>query len=171
MMMRCLQESFTPIERFLSRYPYNLLYMALARADRVIKLAGNPTDQQMQNLMSIDDLIEESDGMVYDYTRTKAVDWTEGVTHGFEWARSASEYLAASILCNEFHDINQKADIYDKKGMEKLKMLRQIGYGNLDGDNPAFYSTVTTSKVVPGASGLIKPMRYRSTNAFGGEYD
>jgi hypothetical protein len=55
--------------------------------------------------------------------------------------------------------------------MEKLKMLRQIGYGNLDGDNPSFYSTVTTYKTVPGAAGLVKPMRYRSMNAFGGEYD
>lgn len=145
--------------------------MALARADRVIKLAGNPTDQQMQNLMDIDDLIEESDNMVYDYTRTKSTDWTEGVSHGFQWAREASEYLAASRLCNEFHDINQKADLYDKAGMDKLKVLRQIGYGTLDGDNPSFKSSVTPYKTIPTAYGFLKPIRYRSNNAFGGEYD
>lgn len=142
--------------------------MALARADRVIKLAGNPTDQQMEGLMDIDDVIAESDSMVYDYTRTKEDQWTENVTHGFEWAREASEYLAASRLCDEFHDINQKADIYDKKGMAKLKILRQIGYGTLDGDNPSFTTTVTSSKT---SAYLVKPIRYRSNNAFGGEYD
>src|SRR6188508_3486697 len=126
--------------------------MALARADRVLKLAGNPTDQLMEGITDIDEIIEDGDDMVYDFTRTTAADWVEGVTHGYEWAREASEYLAASRLCNEFHDINQKADIYDKKGMEKLKTLRQIGYGNLDGDNPSFYSTVTTYKTVPGTT-------------------
>jgi hypothetical protein len=145
--------------------------MALARAERVIKLAGNPTDQQMESLMDIDDLIEESDQMVYDYTRTTITQWTDGVTFGYEWARQASEYLAASRLCDEFHDINQKADMFNKKGMEKLKALRQIGYGTMDGDNPSFSSTVTSYKTIPSSSGLIRPMRYRSDNAFGGEYD
>ena len=148
-----------------------IVYMALARADRVIKLAGNPTDQQMEGLMDIDDLIAESDEMVYSYSRTKAIDWTENVTFGYEWARQASEYLAASRLCDEFHDINQKADMYNKKGMEKLKALRQIGYGTMDGDNPSFESTVTPYKTIPSSHNLTRPMRYRSDNAFGGEYD
>jgi hypothetical protein len=143
--------------------------MALARAQRVLKLAGNPTDQLMEGITDIDDIIEDSDDMIYDYTRTDTDDWIEGVTHGYEWAREASEYLAASRLCNEFHDINNKADIYDKKGMEKLKTLRQIGYGNLDGDNPSFYSTVTSYKTT--ATGHVSPARYRSMNAFGGDYD
>lgn len=111
-----------------------------------------------------------SDSMVYDYTRTTADKWTENVTHGYEWARDASEYLAASRLCDEFHDINQKADLYDKKGMAKLKILRQIGYGTLDGDNPSFTSSVTSSKTNPTAY-MVKPLRYRSDNAFGGYYD
>ena len=64
--------------------------MVLARADRVIKLAGNPTDQQMQNVTDIEDIIEESDDMVYDYTRTVETDWVENVTHGYSWARDAS---------------------------------------------------------------------------------
>lgn len=143
--------------------------MALARAQRVLKLAGNPTDQLMEGLTDIDEIINDSDELVYDYTRTAASDWTEDVTHGYDWAREASEYLAASRLCNEFHDINNKADIYDKKGMEKLKTLRQIGYGNLDGDNPSFYSTVTSYKTV--ASATVSPTRYKSRNAFGGDYD
>ena len=145
--------------------------MALARADRVLKLAGNPTDQLMEGITDIDEIIEDGDDMVYDYTRTKAEDWVEGVTHGYEWAREASEYLAASRLCNEFHDINQKADMYDKKGMEKLKTLRQIGYGTLDGDNPTFTSVVTSYKTIPGTTTTMRPPRYRSANAFGGEYD
>jgi len=145
--------------------------MVLARADRVIKLAGNPTDQQMQNVTDIEDIIEESDDMVYDYTRTVETDWVENVTHGYSWARDASEYLAASRLCNEFHDINQKADMYNKNAMEKLKTLRQIGYGDLDSDNKSFYSTVTPYKTVGSSSIDGSLLRYRSRNALGGEYD
>lgn len=142
--------------------------MALARADRVLKLAGNPTDQQMTGSTDIDDIIEEADSMIYSYTRTKAEDWTEGITHGFEWARDAAEYLAASRVCNEFHDINQKADMYDKTAMEKLKILRQIGYGTMDGDNPTFTSVVTSYKTIPGTTTYMRPIRYLSDNAFGG---
>ena len=145
--------------------------MALARADRVIKLAGNPTDQQQEGMTDINDIIEDSDGLVYSYTRTTAADWVEDVTHGYEWAREASEFLAASRMASEFHDINQKADIYNKAGMEKLKILRQIGYGSLDGDNPSFTSVVTSYKTIPGTTSTMRPPRYRSTNAFGGEYD
>lgn len=145
--------------------------MALARANRVIRLAGNPTDQQMQNITSIDEIIEDSDGLVYSYTRTTAADWIEDVTHAYEWAREASEYFAASRLAFEFHDINQKADRYEKLAMEKLKVLRQIGYGTLDGDNPSFHSVVTSYKTIPGTTSTMRPPRYMSTNAFGGFYD
>lgn len=167
---RCLQKLNNVKERFLSRL-YKIYYMALARADRVLKLAGNPTDQLMENVTDIDEIVNDADELVYDYTRTQASDWTEDVTHGYDWAREAAEYLAASRLCNEFHDINQKADMYDKKGMEKLKTLRQIGYGTLDGDNPTFTSVVTSYKTIPGTTTTMRPLRYRSANAFGGEYD
>jgi hypothetical protein len=145
--------------------------MALARAARVLKLAGNPTDQQEEGTTDINDIIEDADGLVYAYTRTTAADWVEGVTHGYEWARDAAEYLAASRMASEFHDINQKADAYNKAGMEKLKILRQIGYGAMDGDNPTFTSVVTSYKTIPGTTTFMRPPRYRSVNAFGGEYD
>jgi hypothetical protein len=144
--------------------------MALARANRVLALAGNPTDQQSESLTSINEIIADSDQMVYDYTRTEESDWVDNVTHGYEWARDASEKLAASRLASEFHDINNKSEIYKKDAMESLKVLRQIGYGTTrDGDNPTFYSTVTAYKAID--SHLLGGYRYRSRNAFGGEYD
>jgi|SRR5688500_16476757 len=142
--------------------------MALARETRVIKLAGSPTDLQQQDALEVEEIIDDADQRVYDYTRTKASDWVEGVTSGYDWARNASEYLAAARLCEEFHDINNKAEVYRKAAMEDLKVLRQIGYGTKDGDNPSFYST--TSKVAT-AELRASQGRYRSKNFFGGEYD
>lgn len=145
--------------------------MALARSERVIKLAGNPTSQQQQAGLQIADVIADADDMVYDYTRTTALFWVEDVTKGFSWAREASEKIAASRLCDEYHDINNKSDKYMKDGQKALDTLRQIGYGsNIDGDNPSFYSTVTPYKASANHIGA-GTVRYRSRNAFGGEYD
>ena len=141
--------------------------MTLARAEVVIQLAGNPTDQQQEGIMGVDEIIEESDQMVYDYTRTAAEDWIEDVTSGFSWARQASEYLAASKLSSMFHDINQRADMYNKTGMDKLKTLRQIGYGTKDGDNPSFQIASSYKAVTPASP----TTRYRSNNFFGGGTD
>lgn len=147
-----------------------ILYnMALARATVVMALAGNPTGQQQSTIPFLNDILEDADQMVYDYTRTEAADWIDDETHGYEWARSAAEKLAASNLASMFHDINQKSDIYKKDAMESLKVLRQIGYGaSRDGDNPSFYSTGSKYKAVELRAGMG---RYRSRNFFGGEID
>ena len=145
--------------------------MALARANVVLALAGNPTGQQQSSIPALADVLADADQMVYDYTRTKAEDWVDNVTNGYEWARSAAEKLAASMLAAMFHDINKVSEQYNKDGMEKLKVLRQIGYGSTkDGDNPSFYSTVTAYKATANHLGAGMN-RYRSRNAFGGEYD
>ena len=143
--------------------------MALARANVVMALAGNPTGQQQSAIPNLNDILKDADQMVYDFTRTEESDWIDDETHGYEWARSAAERLAASTLASMFHDINNKSEIYKKDAMESLKVLRQIGYGaSRDGDNPTFYSTVTAYKSV---GSHIGAKRYRSRNAFGGEYD
>jgi hypothetical protein len=163
------------LERFLLDIPF-YINMALARSSRVIKLAGNPTSQQQQPKLEINDIIADADRKVYAYTRTEETDWIEGETFGFEWARDAAEYLAASRLCNEFHDISNKADIYFKQGMQSLTILKQNGYGVKDSDNPGFYSSAaafgssSTSAIIQDIYGGSIP-RYRSRNAFGGEYD
>lgn len=142
--------------------------MALAREERVKKLAGDPTDQQMDGLMNITELIDDADNKVYSYTRTDAAFWVEDVTHGYDWARDAAEYFAATRLAEEFHDINKMSESYRKAAMDNLKILRQIGYGTQDGDNPSFISarsTYVATQLGVGAG------RYRSNNFFGGETD
>lgn len=143
--------------------------MALARAAVVMALAGNPTGQQQSAIPNLNDILEDADQMVYDYTRTKEEDWIDDQTHGYEWARAAAEKLAASTLASQFHDINQKADIYYKNAMEMLKSLKNMGYGNSrDGDNPSFYSASSRYST---ASLVTSKSRYRSNNFFGGETD
>lgn len=142
--------------------------MALARANRVKKLAGDPTDQQMETMMDLDDILDDADQKVYDYTKTDAADWVEDDTHGYDWARDAAEYFAATRLSEEFHDINNKSDVYRKAAMENLKTLRQIGYGVRDGDNPSFVSATSRYTAAQLQAGKT---RYRSKNFFGGEYD
>ena len=143
--------------------------MALARATTVMALAGNPTGQQQSAIPNLSEILEYADQMVYDYTRTTEADWIDDVTHGYEWARAAAEKFAASTLASQFHDINQKADMYYKSAMETLKTLKNMGYGNSrDGDNPSFYSAssrYSTANLVSSKS------RYRSNNFFGGETD
>lgn len=141
--------------------------MGLARENRVKKLAGDPTDQQSEGLMDMEDLLNDADQKVYDYTKTDADFWVEDVTHGYDWARDAAEYFAATRLSEEFHDINNKSDVYRKAAMENLKTLRQIGYGTADGDNPAFVSASSRY-----STATLPPVgRYRSKNFFGGETD
>lgn len=143
--------------------------MALARAQVVMALAGNPTGQQQSSIPLLSDILEDADQMVYDYTRTEADDWIDDVTHGYEWARDAAEKLAASRLAAMFHDINKVSEQYNKDAMEKLKVLRQIGYGaSRDGDNPSFYSA---SSIVRTADAKLEQGRYRSKNFFGGDSD
>lgn len=141
--------------------------MALARATVVMALAGNPTGQQQSTIPYLNDILEDADQMVYDYTRTDASDWIDDETSGYEWARSAAEKLAASTLASMFHDINNKSDIYKKDAMDSLKVLRQIGYGTKDGDNPSFQSASTYKAVDP----IYPRARYRSNNFFGGATD
>lgn len=143
--------------------------MGLARENRVKKLAGDPTDQQSENLMDMADLLDDADQKVYDYTRTDADFWVEDVTHGYDWARDAAEYFAAVRLCEEFHDINNKADLYRKAAMENLTTLRKIGYGTADGDNPSF--TSATSRYTAVQLSTNEAGRYRSRNFFGGVND
>lgn len=143
--------------------------MALARSTVVMALAGNPTGQQQSTIPYLNDILEDADQMVYDYTRTEADDWIDDETHGYEWARQAAELLAASMLARMFHDINQKSDIYKKDAMDMLKTLRNMGYGvSREGDNPSFYSA---SSVIKAAEAKLGLGRYRSKNFFGGETD
>lgn len=143
--------------------------MALARATVVMALAGNPTGQQQSTIPFLNDILEDADQMVYDYTRTIAAEWIDDETHGYEWARGAAEKLAASALASMFHDINNKSEIYKKDAMESLKVLSRIGYGDSrDGDNPSFYSA---SSIIKAADAKLGQGRYRSKNFFGGESD
>lgn len=143
--------------------------MALARTTVVMALAGNPTGQQQSAIPHLADILEDADQMVYDYTRTEADDWIDDVTHGYEWARSAAEKIAASNIASMFHDINKKSEIYKKEAMEDLKVLARIGYGaSRDGDNPSFYSA---SSIIRAADAKLGQGRYRSKNFFGGEVD
>lgn len=143
--------------------------MALARAEVVMALAGNPTGQQQSAIPNFDDILEDADQMVYDYTRTTADDWIDDVTHGYEWARDAAELLAASKVARIFHDINQKAEMYKKDAMDTLKALKNMGYGaSRDGDNPSFYSASSRYST---ANLVTSKSRYRSNNFFGGGTD
>lgn len=140
--------------------------MVLAREERVLKLIGSPSTQEQQGL-DIDSAILDGDKIVIEYT--KQADWDPVDTYGYTWAQEAAEKWAASRLCDEWQNMNQKSERYKKEAMEALQTLRQIGYGTMHGDNPTFYSTVTSYKTV--ASSTVQPLRYRSSNAFGGTYD
>lgn len=139
--------------------------MPLAREARVLKLIGSPSDQQKLKL-DIASALEDADKIVFEYTKKSA--WVEGVDNGYAWAEDAAEKWAAHRLLEEFQDMNMKSDKMRKEAMEDLEILRKIGYGTLDGDNPLFYSAVspkTTIAFNPSAG------RYMSRNAFGGERD
>lgn len=148
--------------------------MVLARQSRVLKIIGSPSTQEQSGL-DIAGAITDADEIVFEYTRTDADDWVEGVTFGFAWAREAAEKWAAARLLEEWQDMNQKSDKYRKESDGALANLRKMGYGSKDGDNPSFYSTVTPYKTVgssTSASGIIYGgPRYLSRNAFGGDYD
>jgi hypothetical protein len=139
--------------------------MPLAREDRVIKLIGSPSEQQRAKL-NITSALEDADKIVFEYTKKSS--WVEGVDNGYAWAEDAAEKWAAHRLLEEFQDMNMKSDKMRKEAMEDLDILRRIGYGTLDGDNPLFYTAVSPRYTVaynPGAG------RYMSRNAFGGDRD
>lgn len=140
--------------------------MVLAREERVMKLIGSPSTQEQQGL-DIDAALLDGDKIVIEYTRQ--LEWDENDTYGYAWAQEAAEKWAASRLADEWQNMNQKSERFKKEAMDALATLRQIGYGTMDGDNPTFYSTVTSYKTV--ASSAVVPLRYRSRNAFGGDYD
>jgi hypothetical protein len=143
--------------------------MVLARATVVMALAGNPTGQQQAAIPHLNDILRDAEQMVYDYTRTEAADWIDDVTHGYEWARSAAEKLAASNLASMFHDINKKSEVYKKEAMDDLKVLSRIGYGtSRDGDNPSFVIASSRAKTIELHT---SSQRYRSKNFFGGDTD
>lgn len=152
--------------------------MVLARQSRVIKLMGSPSPQE-QTRLDIAGALEDADRIVFEYTRKK--DWIEPDldndiegTFGYEWAREAAEKWAAARLCDEWQNMNQKSERYYKDADRALATLRKIGYGTMDGDNPSFYSTVTPYKTIANAAANhtgAQNIRFRSRNAFGGEYD
>lgn len=139
--------------------------MPLARESRVLKLIGSPSEQQRTKL-DVAGAIEDADKIVFEYTKKSS--WVEGVDNGYAWAEDAAEKWAAHRLLEEFQDMNMKSDKMRKEAMEDLEILRKIGYGTLDGDNPLFYTAVAPYHTIarnPNAT------RYISRNAFGGEYD
>lgn len=140
--------------------------MVLSRQARVMKLIGSPSTQE-QTRLDIAGALLDGDKIVFEYTRQ--LTWNESTTYGFAWAQEAAEKWAAARLCEEWQDMNQKSEKYKKESMDALATLRQIGYGEMDGDNPTFYSTVTSYKTT--ATANVRPLRYRSVNAFGGDYD
>ena len=150
--------------------------MVLVRMDSVLRLAGSPSTQEQEQL-DVDGAIKSANNIVYEYTRKK--DWIEPDPNndiegdfGFYWAQEAAEKWAAARILEEWQDMNQKSDKYRKESMEALATLRKIGYGTADGDNPSFYSTVTNYKTIGVANHVgASTMRFRSRNAFGGEYD
>lgn len=152
--------------------------MVLSRQGRVIKLMGSPSTQEQAGL-DIPSALEDADRIVFEYTRQK--EWIEpdpdndiDGTFGYEWAREAAEKWAAARLCDEWQNMNQKSERYYKDAEKALATLRKIGYGTMDGDNPTFYSTVTPYKTIGNAAAShvgAESIRFRSRNAFGGEYD
>jgi hypothetical protein len=152
------------MERFSTRI-YYIIIMPLARKPRVLKLIGSPSDQQQLKL-DVDGAIEDADKIVFEYTKKSS--WIEGIDNGYAWAEDAAEKWAAHRLLEEFQDMNMKSDKMRKEAMEDLDILRRIGYGTLDGDNPLFYSAAAPKRTIaynPNAE------RYKSRNAFGGDYD
>ncbi len=140
--------------------------MALARLDRVLKLIGSPSSQQ-QAKMDVPAAIADADKIVYEYTKKKV--WTDGVDHGYAWAQDAAEKWAAHRMLEEFYDpTNLKSERMRKEAMEDFDVLRKIGYGTEDGDNPLFYSSSVVAKTIANNPDAL---RYRSRNAFGGDYD
>lgn len=152
--------------------------MVLIREDSVLRLAGSPSVQEQEGL-DIDGAIKSGNNIVYEYTRKK--DWIEPDPDndiegdfGFYWAQEAAEKWAAARLADEWQNMNQKSERYRKEAMEALAALRKIGYGSKDGDNPSFYSTVTGYKTIGNVAvnhSNAQNIRFRSRNAFGGEYD
>lgn len=152
--------------------------MVLARQDRVIRLMGSPSPQEQTGL-DVAGALADADRIVFEYTRKK--DWIEPDpdndiegTFGYEWAREAAEKWAAARLCDEWQNMNQKSERYYKDVDRALTTLRKIGYGTMDGDNPSFYSTVTPYRTIANAAANhtgAQSTRFRSRNAFGGEYD
>lgn len=160
--------------------------MGLARKDRVIALIESPSEEQEQQDMDIDGALIDGDRMVYDFTRKR--EWTApdpdndilGDT-GYGWAQDAAEKFAASRLVSEWKGDDIIIQRYRKEAMDDLTVLKRIGYGELDSDNPSFYSTVTAYKTtIPNSSSspngghtvsTTRSKRYISDNAFGGNYD
>jgi|SRR5688500_4949738 len=151
--------------------------MVLVRLNSVLRLAGSPSAQE-QTELDIDGAVKSGEEIVKEYTRKK--DWIEpdpdnniDGDYGFFWAQEAAEKWAAARLADEWQNMNQKSERYRKEAMEALATLRKIGYGVTDGDNPSFYSTVTPYRTIGNTSVHIdgQNVRFRSRNAFGGEYD
>lgn len=140
--------------------------MALARLSRVLKLIGSPSVQQ-QAKMDVAGAIADADKVVQDYTKKDT--WIDGVDHGFALAQDAAEKWAASRAIAEFADpTNMKGAQLRKEAMEDFDLLRKTGYGTTDGDNGLFYSSSASYKTIANDPTAL---RYRSRNAFGGDYD
>jgi hypothetical protein len=153
--------------------------MVLVRQASVLKLAGSPSAQEQARL-DVAGAVKSGNEIVKEYTRKK--DWIEPDPdndiegdYGFYWAQEAAEKWAAARLADEWQNMNQKSERYRKEAMEALATLRKIGYGVVDGDNPSFYSTVTTYKTIGTAASAnhvgAQSTRFRSRNALGGDYD
>lgn len=139
--------------------------MGLADKDRVIRLAGSPSTEYEQTTLDIDGTLVAADNVVYEATRKNI--WLEG-DHGRYWAKEAADKWAAASILQEWGDSGTRSDLYKKDFDYAMTMLRKIGFGSLEGDNPTFivgrakYKTIGNNPLIP---------RYISKNAFGGEYD
>lgn len=139
--------------------------MGLAEKQIVIRLAGSPSLEYEQTVLDIDDTIERADRIVYEATR-KSI-WLDG-EHGREWAVEAANKWAAAQVLQQWGDSGTRSDLYKKDFDYAMTMLRKIGFGSLEGDNPTFVVGRSQYKAI----GMNKNVgRYISNNAFGGEYE